>query len=101
MGAQSDAITDQGSPYLFQINNSVALNSRAFNRYLTDLLRPKTVAYMGETTEFNKTVLEHLRTSLKAANIELVNVSTYDADTNDFTSIITKIKSLNPDLLYV
>lgn len=99
--AQADAITDQGSPWLFQINNTVSANSRAFNGYLTKVVKPKTAAYMGENTEFNKTVLEHLKTSLAAAKIELVNVSTYDADTNDFTSIITRIKSLNPDLLYV
>jgi branched-chain amino acid transport system substrate-binding protein len=99
--AQADAITDQGSPWLFQINNTVSANSNAFNAYITDVLKPKTVAYMGENTEFNKTVLELLRVSLKAKNIEIINVSTYDADTNDFTSIITKIKSLKPDLLYV
>jgi branched-chain amino acid transport system substrate-binding protein len=99
--AQADAITEQGSPWLFQVNNTVSGNSSAFNTYLVDVLKPKTVAYMGENTEFNKTVLELLRERLKTANIELVNVSTYDADTNDFTSIITKIKSLGPDLLYV
>ncbi|RYZ13218.1 MAG: ABC transporter substrate-binding protein [Comamonadaceae bacterium] len=99
--AQADAITDQGSPWLFQVNNTVSANSRGFNKYITDVLKPKKVAYMGENTEFNKTVLEYLKASLAAAKIELVDVSTYDADTNDFTSIITKIKSLNPDLLYV
>ncbi|WP_295852781.1 ABC transporter substrate-binding protein [Tardiphaga sp.] len=100
-GAQADAITDQGNPWMFQINNTVSGNSSAFNAYLVDVMKPKTVAYMGENTEFNKTVLELLREKLKTANIELVNVSTYDADTNDFTSIITKIKSLKPDMLYV
>ena len=99
--AQADAITDQGNPWMFQINNTVSGNSRAFNSYLVNTLKPKTVAYMGENTEFNKTVLENLKESLKAANIELVNVSTYDAETNDFTSILTKLKSVNPDLLYV
>jgi branched-chain amino acid transport system substrate-binding protein len=99
--AQADAITNQGSPWLFQINNTVSGNASAFNDYIVNTLKPKTVAYMGENTEFNKTVLELLKEKLKDANIELVNVSTYDADTNDFTSIITKIKSLNPDMLYV
>ena len=99
--AQADAITEQGSPWLFQINNTVSANASSFNAYIVNVLKPKTVAYMGENTEFNKTVLELLRERLKAANIELVNVSTYDADTNDFTSIITRIKSLNPDMLYV
>jgi branched-chain amino acid transport system substrate-binding protein len=99
--AQADAITDQGSPWLFQVNNTVSANSRSFNAYIVDVVKPKTVAYMGENTEFNKTVLDELRKSLKAANIELVNASTYDSDTNDFTSILTKIKSLNPDVLFV
>ena len=99
--AQADAITEQGNPWLFQINNTVSANSTAFNTYIVSVLKPKTVAYMGENTEFNKTVLELLRAQLKAANIELVNVSIYGAETNDFTSIITKIKSLNPEMLYV
>ena len=99
--AQADAITDQGNPWMFQINNTVSGNSKAFNSYLVNTLKPKTVAYMGENTEFNKTVLDNLKETLKAANIELVNVSNYDAETNDFTSILTKIKAANPDLLYV
>lgn len=100
-GAQADAITDQGSPWMFQINNTVTANSRFFNKYLVTEIKPKTVAYMGENTEFNKTVLEQLRESLSKAGIELVNVSVYDAETNDFTSMISRIKSLNPDMLYV
>jgi branched-chain amino acid transport system substrate-binding protein len=100
-GAQADAITDQGNPWMFQINNTVSANSRSFNVYLVDTLKPKTVAYMGENTEFNKTILENLKESLKKAGIELVNTSIYDADTNDFTSIISKIKALNPDVVYV
>ncbi|MBS0518798.1 MAG: ABC transporter substrate-binding protein [Proteobacteria bacterium] len=99
--AQADAITDQGNPWLFQVNNTVSANSRSFNAYIVNTLKPKTVAYMGENTEFNKTILELLKTSLKDAGIELVNTSIYDSNTNDFTSIITKIKSLNPDVVYV
>jgi len=100
-GAQADAITEQGSPWLFQINNTVSLNSEAFNAYIVKTLKPKTVAYMGENSEFNKTVLEKLKESLKSAGIELVSTSTYDAETNDFTSILTKIRASNPDMIYV
>jgi branched-chain amino acid transport system substrate-binding protein len=100
-GAQADAITDQGSPWLFQVNNTVSLNSESFNAYVVKTLKPKSVAYMGENSEFNKTVLEKLKASLQAAGIELVSTSTYDAETNDFTSILTKIKASNPDMIYV
>lgn len=100
-GAQADAITDQGSPWLFQVNNTVSLNSESFNAYVVKTLKPKSIAYMGENSEFNKTVLEKLKASLQAAGIELVSTSTYDAETNDFTSILTKIKASNPDMIYV
>ena len=79
----------------------MSLNSESFNAYIVKTLKPKTVAYMGENSEFNKTVLEKLKESLKSAGIELVSASTYDAETNDFTSILTKIKASNPDMLYV
>ncbi len=100
-GAQADAITEQGHPYLFAFNNTVSNNSKAFNRFIVEKLKPKTVAYMGENTEFNKATLEVLRNDLKAAGIQLVETSTYDAETRDFTSILTRIKALNPDVLYV
>lgn len=99
--AQADAITDSGSPYLFQINNTVTANSLAFNSYIVNTLKPKTVAYMGENTEFNKTVLEELRKSLTAAGIQLTDVAVYDSGTNDFTSILTRIQAAKPEMLYV
>jgi branched-chain amino acid transport system substrate-binding protein len=101
MAAQADAITEQGNPWLFQINNTVTANARAFNKYLVGTTKPKTVAFVGENTEFAKPVLEQLKSTLAAANIPLVDASLYDADTRDFTSILTRIKSLDPDLLYV
>lgn len=99
--AQADAITDQGSPWLFQINNTVSQNSEAFNAYIVKTLKPQTVAYLGENSEFGKTVLENLKESLKSAGIELVSASTYDAETNDFTSLLTKIKASDPEMIYV
>ena len=100
-GAQADAITEQGSPWLFQNNGTASAYSEAFNAYMVRTLKPKTVAYMGDNSELSKAVLERLKESLKAANVELVGAYSYDADTNDFTSILTKIKTSNPNLLYV
>ncbi len=37
--AQADAITEQGSPWLFQINNTVSGNSEAFNSYIVNTLK--------------------------------------------------------------
>jgi branched-chain amino acid transport system substrate-binding protein len=99
--AQADAITGQGNNWLFQINNTTSEYAMRFDRYIVGSLKPKTVAFIGENTEFSKPLLGILKRDLAAAKIDLIDVSMYDVDTNDFTSIITKVKSLNPDLVYV
>lgn len=100
-GAQADAITNQGSPWLFQINNTSTTNSTIFHKYLVGVKRPKTIAYMGENTEFNKAVLENLKTTLEGTPTKLVQVANYDGTTTDFTSIITRLKAASPDMIYV
>lgn len=99
--AQADAITEQGNTWLFQINSTTSANAQVFNRYIVDSIKPKTVAFIGENTEFARPLLEMLKSDLAAANIQLVNASMYEADINDYTSILTRVKSLNPDLVYV
>jgi len=100
-GAQADAITDQGSPWLFQVNNTSSTNSTIFHKYLIDTLKPKTIAYMGENTEFNKAVLENLKRLLEGSATKLVEIANYDASTTDFTSIVTRLKAAKPEMLYV
>ena len=100
-GAQADAITNQGSPWLFQINNTSTTNSSIFHKYLIETKKPKTIAYLGENTEFNKAVLESLKQSLEGSQSKLVEIANYDATTTDFTSIISRLKAAKPELIYV
>jgi len=100
-GAQADAITNQGSPYLFQINNTSTTNSTIFHKYLIEQMKPKTIAYMGENTEFNKAVLDNLKKMLESTDVKLVEVANFEGTTTDFTSIITRLKAANPEMIYV
>jgi branched-chain amino acid transport system substrate-binding protein len=99
--AQADAITEDGGSMLFQINNTVTQNSKSFNEYLVNTLKPTSVAYMGEDTAFNSGVLDILTSDLAAGGITLVGAEKYQTDTNDFTPILNKLKSKNPDVLYI
>lgn len=100
-GAQADAITEQGSPWLFQINNNSTTNSTIFHNYLVNSIKPKTIAYMGENTEFNKAVLQNLQKVLEGSGTKLIEIANYDGSTSDFTSIITRLKAANPEMIYV
>ncbi len=100
-GAQADAITDRGSPWLFQINNTASTNSTIYHNYLINKLKPKTIAYLGENTEFGKAVRQNLNETLAGSGTKLVETAIYESTTTDFTSIITKLKSVNPEMIYV
>ena len=100
-GAQADAITGQGSPWLFQINNTASTNATIFHSYLIDEMKPNSIAVMGENTEFNKAVLENLEHIAKDRGEEIAEIATYDGATTDFTSIITRLKATGADMIYV
>lgn len=100
-GAQADALTEQGSPWFFQINNTTSTNAKVFHDYLINGMKPRTIAYMGENTEFSKALLRDLQKALEGSDVKLVEVANYDVHTTDFTSIITKLKAASPDMLYV
>ncbi|SMH27654.1 ABC transporter substrate-binding protein [Mesorhizobium australicum] len=99
--AQADAITEQGSPWLFQINNTTTGNANTFHSYLLHTMKPKTVAFMGENTEFNKALLENFKHAVEESDAELVEIANYDGTTTDFTSIITRLKAASPEMIYV
>jgi branched-chain amino acid transport system substrate-binding protein len=99
--AQADAITESGGSYLFQVNNTVTQNGQAFNAYIVDEVKPQTVAYMGEQTAFNAGVLEKLRSDMGKAGIDIVEEAEYQADTRDFSSILSRMKAAGADALYI
>lgn len=99
--AQADAITANGGSMLFQVNNTVTQNGGAFNKYITDKLKPSSLVYMGEDTAFNAGVLETLKSDLSASGIKILDTAKYQSDTKDFTPILNKLKSAGADALYI
>ena len=81
---------------------------RAQNASLvTDLLKPKTVAFLGYSAEDGQEVLDGLngivggQDHLKAKGIDIVYEQYYSPGTVDFTPYLTKIKYLKPDLVVI
>lgn len=101
MAAQADAITEEGGPWLFQINNTVSQNAEAFNSYITEELQPESIVYMGENTAFNAGVLEALSGALDEAGIEILDEAEYEADTRDFVPILNRLQDAGAEVLYV
>jgi branched-chain amino acid transport system substrate-binding protein len=99
--AQADAITEDAGSMFFQINNTVTQNGKAFDTYITETLKPASMAYMGEDTAFNAGVLANLQGDMSAAGIEITDSAQYQSDTTDFTSILNKLKASGGEVLYI
>jgi len=73
--------------------------------FVTDVVKPKTVAYLLYDVEDSRVLLDGMegvvgaRDRLKAKGIDIVYEQYYSQDTMDFSPYLAKIKYLKPDLL--
>jgi branched-chain amino acid transport system substrate-binding protein len=62
--------------------------------------RPKTAAYPTLDDPFAAPVVEGAKAALEAAGVETVYEETYAIDTKNFDTIVSAMKSKNPDLVF-
>jgi len=73
--------------------------------FITDLLKPKTVAFLGYSAGDAREVLDGLngvisgQNQSKTKSIDIIYEQYFSPGTLDFTPYLTKIKYLNPDLV--
>jgi branched-chain amino acid transport system substrate-binding protein len=81
--------------------NGTMINQNDTNAELVSRLGYKTVAVIHDTTDYGKGHLEYFSKALdKIGKTKIVGTFGVTADQQDFTSELTKIKALNPDVIY-
>ena len=81
--------------------NGTMINQNDANAELVSRLGYKTVAVIHDTTDYGKGHLEYFSKALdKIGKTKIVGTFGVTADQQDFTSELTKIKALNPDVIY-
>ena len=97
----SKKITEQagvgGNEWTFRINPSDAGLAVALGNYLGDKGTVKTVAFVGEDTDYGRGGHAALSAALEARGIEVVSADFYQQNTADFTTVLTRIRSKKPD----
>ena len=81
--------------------NGTMINQNDANAELISKLGYKTVAVIHDTTDYGKGHNEYFRKALdKIGSAKIVGTFGVTADQQDFTSELTQIKSLNPEVIY-
>ena len=94
---------NRGFKYLFFTQQATAdKQGKLFGEYIAGLpedQRPKTAAYPTIDDPFAAPNVEGIKAILEAAGIETVYEETYAIDTKNFDTIVTAMKSADPDVV--
>lgn len=63
--------------------------------------KPKTIAILGADAEFGKNATDGARENAKAAGLKIVYDRLYPPTTTDLTPVVRAVKAANPDIVFV
>ncbi|HEX9011508.1 MAG TPA: ABC transporter substrate-binding protein [Holophagaceae bacterium] len=99
--AAKEEITRQGFKYVFRMNAPA-------DRYASSLIdaalvlgKPKTIAFIYENTDFGTSTSKTAKDYVATKGIQVVADEPYPKGSADYRSTLAKIKSKNPDLVFM
>lgn len=100
-GATSPLVTDTIKPhYFFRTIGRDDQQGPFAAGYIERVLKPATVAILHDKQTYGSGVASQVRDSLASTDIELVLFEGINVGDSDYSAVITKLKSINPDLVY-
>lgn len=98
--AVADNVMESGSPWVFRI----CAGSGSFAAATLDFLKhngdPRTLAIVSENTNFGQANNKSMTEAAKAAGLNLVDSEAYQASSPDYKSLLQRVKSKNPEVIY-
>jgi branched-subunit amino acid ABC-type transport system permease component/ABC-type branched-subunit amino acid transport system substrate-binding protein len=95
--AITDDITSQGYEWIFRICAPASSYARALLDFLVGEARATSLAIVYENTQFGSSVARAALERARAAGIRPVAFEAYDQGATDFTPLLMRVKSSNPD----
>jgi len=99
--ASKDDITRQGQNYVFRINAVATQYARSLIDAVLSFGSPKTIAFIYESSDFGTSVSSAGKAYAAEKGLQVVADETYQKGSPDYRSTLTKIKALNPDLVFM
>ena len=95
--AVTDDITSQGYTWVFRTCAPASSYGRGMIDFLTATINARRLAVVFENTQFGSSVAQATRRRAIDAGVEIVSFEAYDQGATDFTPLLTRIKSTEPD----
>jgi branched-chain amino acid transport system substrate-binding protein len=89
------------SPYVFRACSRIDQQSRELTDYVAKTWKPKTIAILFSNEPYGKACSEVFGKDFEKLGIKIVANESFMRGARDFKAQLTKIKSLNPDILFI
>ena len=99
--AAKEEITRQGLSYVFRLNAPAHQYAQSLLDASFALGKPKTIAFIYESTDFGTSVAAAGKAYAQKKGLKVVADEAYQKGAPDYRSTLTKIKSMNPDLVFM
>lgn len=98
----AEAVVAQNNPYHFRVCTNVDILAAALGEVITQTPGNKSIAMLGPNDDYGRGAIKALSDALeKTGTTKVVFADYYERDQTDFTAILLKMKSLNPDSFYI
>jgi branched-chain amino acid transport system substrate-binding protein len=99
--AAKEEITRQGYKYVFRVNGPAHQYAQSLIDASLTFGKPKSIAFIYESTDFGNSVAAAGKAYAGQKGLQIVADEAYQKGAADYRSTLTKIKSLNPDLVFM
>lgn len=95
-------LSQVGDNYFFRVTATAEMRQKTFGDFVITVLKPKTIAYLSANDDLGRSEVENFEKICGTMNgPKTVYKAFYDPAETSFTAYLTKIKSLNPDTMFI
>lgn len=100
-GATSPLVTDTIKPhYFFRTIGRDDQQGPFAAEYIAETIKPTTIAILHDKQTYGSGVASQVRDALEPTDVKLEMFEGINVGDSDYSAVITKLKSTNPDLIY-
>ena len=99
--ASDDKITEQGWDYVFRLNPPGSEYTSGIESFLREVVKPKTAVIIHEDSVHGRNSAEFFRKTCDKLGIQVLMTEGYQHGVESFKDILTRVKELNPDIVYM
>ncbi|WP_432738387.1 branched-chain amino acid ABC transporter substrate-binding protein [Maridesulfovibrio sp. FT414] len=97
----NEKVTSRGLPYMFRVCGRDDDQSKTAIKFMKDELKAKSVYVVDDKTAYSQGLADSIEKGAPEAGIKVLGHEHVNQGDKDFSAILTKVKTSNPDVFYV